>query len=180
MMGGMTLNIHPLFVHFPIAFLTLYVALEVLRFPFLSRRAWYEGAKALLLFCGVAGGVLAVQTGEMAATLFTSASGRALVHMHEEVAELSLLPFHLLALASVVRLLAASAWPQRFPAWLQRPWSVIAAVERAVFVWPLRAVLAAIGFVLLVATGALGAAIVHGPDVDPAVRFIHDLLMAGA
>ena len=33
------------------------------------------------------------------------------------------------------------------------------------------------GFVLLSITGALGAAITHGPDIDPIVQFIYNLFL---
>jgi uncharacterized membrane protein len=54
---------HPLVVHFPIAFLTLYVFLEVISQIF--KRKFLSNLTHLILLLGVIGGITAVLTGNM-------------------------------------------------------------------------------------------------------------------
>lgn len=63
------MNIHPLFVHFPIALLTVYAVAELLRFKRLTSQVWWWNVKTLLLGVGLLGGFATLQTGEIAEEL---------------------------------------------------------------------------------------------------------------
>lgn len=54
-------------------------------------------------------------------------------------------------------------------------WRVKKYVARLFFTAPIPMLTAFLGFVSLVVTGSLGAAIVHGPEIDPIVSFVYHL-----
>ena len=58
------MNLHPIFVHFPIALLTLYTLCELLRFKKIKDHpAWFY-LKAVLIICGTLGAAAALLTGD--------------------------------------------------------------------------------------------------------------------
>ncbi len=150
------LNIHPAFVHFPIAFLTLYTACEVCRISALTRQQWYTPVKAVLLFAGVITGALfTIPTGKLAEGAFEGTSTAQLVELHEQFAFSSIILYALLATLYILQMRSPT-----FMAAYRTPVLVIGSI---------------LGFLFLTTTGALGGAIVYGPDIDPAVSFIYHL-----
>src|SRR5574343_1787155 len=76
----MTYNIHPIFVHVPIAFLVIYSIIKVLPLQrWFPSVAWKHIERALLFF-GVLGAFVALSTGEVAEHL--SRPNRDLVETH--------------------------------------------------------------------------------------------------
>lgn len=168
------MNLHPLFVHFPIALLSLYALLEVLRFPMLTRQVWYEPSKALLLISGTIGAFFSLWSGEIASEVFRGTSTMVLVSTHEFFAKATTWLFLILTCSYLLRSLATT--PTLFvciPASI-RP---IFRIEQVVFRVPVRMLLAFLGFLFLLITGALGGAIVYGPETDHIVSFFYHLLL---
>lgn len=142
------INIHPAFVHFPIALLILYAIIEL--FPlyrWMPGVAW-ASMRGVLLYVGTASAILAAITGLMAAEIVGELPA---VEVHEKA-----------ALALVVLAILTSAvnyfWRNESPA------------SR----YTLKALALAI-FLMLFIVGALGASIVYGPEVDPIVSFVTGL-----
>lgn len=181
------MNIHPLFVHFPIALLMVYAVMEA-GGPILFRvlkavkkegtelaqfvaGELYKNIKAFLVIVGVAFGYTTLQTGEMAEHAMQSSSGDPemfaatnagqLVELHSTFATASIWLFTVLAVAYLFRLSWFTKYGplKKFSNIILNPW--------------IASILAIAGITLLTITGALGGAISHGQDVDPVVKFVY-------
>lgn len=163
------MNIHPLFVHFPIGILSLYVGFECLRFKFITKRAAYFEIKTVLSVIGVTSAYLAAGTGDMAEELkqITAPEQLPLIETHAMYAIATVTTFSILAgsylyesVCKVQKLRAIKKIP------------LLATLSK--YIQKFAPVLAVVGLVLITITGGLGASIVYGPDVDPFVRFIYN------
>lgn len=91
------LNIHPLFVHFPVALLTLAALLELIRFQRLLQRSYLFYTKAFLVITGTATGFAAFQTGELLEHLYDGTSTARVVELHATLASATLALFGILS-----------------------------------------------------------------------------------
>ena len=169
-------NIHPLVVHFPIALLSVYSLLEVLRIQVLTRQPWYFGNKVLLLITGTLGGAASLLTGDVAKETYIGTTVIKVVEMHEMFAQLSMLCYGILCLAYCAHIIHRSSWVTRLPQLIQKILTCLMKIK-GILTRPLCPILlSSLGFLLLCFTGALGGALVYGPEVDPIVSFIYHLL----
>ncbi len=99
------MNLHPLFVHFPIACLSIYTILEVITMfvPRLSDKLLMT--KRILLFVGAAFAFISLQTGEQAQALRGKST---LIHTHEEFAEKAYMTYVVLAVVYILQWLSTS------------------------------------------------------------------------
>lgn len=155
------MNLHPLIVHFPIALLTLYSGLEVVR-PMTKGPHW-QHARAVLVIAGTIGAYFSLASGNIAASQY-GAGAHDVLEMHERVAFLASWTYTVLAAAHLVRW----AGQARLPAGVAR-------VVAFVLDTPVAPVLAVAGFALLGLVGALGGILVYGQDFDPATKFVYGL-----
>lgn len=169
------MNVHPIFVHFPIALLVVYTLLEIVRLPIITRQQWWFGAKAVLLITGVIGGFTAFQTGEIAADAYEKTSSMPLVELHGNFALATMIVYGLLALSYLIQSGTATDLKHRLSPALSKPWMVIETINQAIFKTPVLILGAIIGMILVTIVGALGGALVYGPDVDPVVSVIYHL-----
>lgn len=147
------MNIHPAFVHFPIAFLVAYVVIECIPFErFFPTVSWNQ-IKHFLLYAGVLAMVPTIATGLIAEKIVGESP---LLNLHKLFAFLT---FGLFVLASL-NARSMQIHPER-----NQPSSHI-----------LQKILAFLGLAGLFTVGALGAAMVYGFHVDPIVSFITGLL----
>lgn len=167
------MNIHPLFVHFPIALLSLYSVIEMLRFRALMKKDYWMPLKTILLATGTAGAFLSLQTGEMAEHLLENSSQRDLVEMHSLFANAATYLYAFLAACHLVSWIGSA----NVPSSVRSAWSTAEKFATALLGSWIAPVLALIAFVLLGIVGALGGALVYGPDVDPVVRAVYDMLL---
>ncbi|MFA5997931.1 MAG: DUF2231 domain-containing protein [Candidatus Paceibacterota bacterium] len=176
------MNIHPLFVHFPIGLLVAYSVLELgaYLFPALRRQAWLFPVNAFLLFVGILAAFATLVTGDMAEELIETAGdpNGALVETHSSFAATTTLLYLVLAAAYLNRIFDRKGWftlvigTNRFLAW---GWNVKKYLAHLILDTWLLPVLALIALIGMTITGGLGAAIVYGPNVDPLVSFIYQL-----
>lgn len=175
------MNIHPLFVHFPIGLLVVYSVLEIggYFFPRLRRQSWFFSVNAFLLFSGVLAAFVALVSGGVAEDIIRDTNPNAFIlEAHSPIAGVTTFLYLVLAAAYLVRIFDRNGWGariagmNRFFAW---SWNI----KRSFWSFfldswlvPLVALLALIGMTV---TGALGAAIVYGPNADPFVSFIYHL-----
>lgn len=143
------MNIHPAFVHFPIALLTLYAIIEILPLARLIPRVQWSPIRAFLLYVGTAGALVTAITGGMAEDVVGETPA---VTTHETAAYILIGIFLLSCVLSYV-------WRREMPF---RTWTM--------------KVLALLGLIMLFVVGALGANIVYGHSVDPIVSFVTGLL----
>ena len=167
----MTYNIHPLFVHFPIALLVVYSVLTILPLPkWFPKFAWRQIRQIVLLF-GVLGAVAASSTGEIAEKLVRP--DHDLVEMHAFFAATSTWIYGVLLVGEV--LLYVNNFLQKkgmftsvipFLLW----------VEKCITHRIVTALLAFLGLLAISVTGLLGGVMVYGATADPVAPFVMNLL----
>lgn len=177
------MNLHPIFIHFPIALLSLYAFMEVIRFKKVTAQpAWFY-IKAVLSIFGVLGALLAILAGEGAeeavqAGLVTAqvADPMAVIHLHEFLAQTSTAIFILVAASYAVEWLNKSNFINRLPGkFLKTIWQFGTRIQGWITGTNFVVVLAVVGAILILTTAALGGSIVYGPDSDPIIRIIYSL-----
>lgn len=177
------MNIHPLFVHFPIALLIIYSVLEIGAHVCkrLRAQAWFAPVKTFLVLVGFFATLSALVTGGMAEESIQAGDPRTLiVAVHEPFALLTTLVYAILAGAVTVRIFDKKGWALRIigtNSFLHRIWKIKKAFAHIVLDTGLLPLLALLGLVCVSITGALGAAIVYGPEVDPIVSFVYHLFL---
>ena len=175
------MNIHPLFVHFPIGLLALYSVLEIAAWlsPRLRRQSWLFSVKAFLLFIGALGAFAALYTGGVAEDLIRHTSPNAyILKAHAPVAGATTLLYCIICAAYLVRIFDVRGWGSRIVGenkLLSALWSFKKRFWYAILNSWLLPLIALLAFVGLTVTGALGAAIVYGPNIDPLVSFVYHL-----
>lgn len=172
------MNIHPIFVHFPIALLTVYAVLELIRFEKITDQAYYFYVKACLLIIGILTSSLALQTGEMAEDA-VSRELHNLVEMHSTFANISTWIFAVLAVVYAVSWISKTEYNQKLiEGGLSKIWNLLLMIANKIMNNSfIMIILALLGLLAITMTGALGGAIVYGPDVDPIVSFFYNLVM---
>ncbi len=170
-----TLNVHPLMVHFPIAILSLYAVAELLHFRALTAREWWFNFKAILVIVGSIAALATIQTGQWIKGIFPRSSPmHQVLQLHSSMAVTTGWIFCALAVVYIFSLLNRNDFLSegkslQFLAPLGRlcNWLVKS---------PLIALIALVGLGTLILTGTLGGILVYGPDLDPATRFVYQLL----
>lgn len=175
------MNIHPLFVHFPIALFMLYSLLELIAYawPRLKQQSWLFAVKAFLLFTGVLAAFATLVTGGLAEDLVQGSNPRAfIIEVHAPFAGVTTLLYILIAGAYLVRIFDERGWGDRLVgqnAFLTRLWNFKKRFWYGVLNSWILPVMALMGLIGITITGALGAAIVYGPQIDPFVSFVYHL-----
>ncbi len=175
------MNIHPLFVHFPIGMLVAYSILSIAAaiIPTLKRQTWVAPVSHFLIFTGVLAAGAAIVTGGMAEELIEDVNPRAyIIGLHETFALATTLAYLILGASLFVRVFDQKGWGDRIVgsrAFLMRIWALKKHLAHLVLDTWLAPLLALIGLILITITGALGAAIVYGPNIDPTASLIYHL-----
>jgi uncharacterized membrane protein len=158
----MTYNIHPLFVHFPIALLLVYSFIKILPFDrWFPKVAWKDIERALLFF-GVLGAFAALLTGDTAEHLFVP--DRKTVDMHSAFATISTYMYGALLLGELLAYFNPKLLPKITLVWLRNVMTFLASLlTNRVF----SRVLALLALVAITVTGLLGGVMVYGTTADP-------------
>lgn len=157
----MNYNLHPIFVHFPIAFFLLYSLLRLFPWPKKLPTVDWHLPRIVLLIVGLLGAWLANVTGEIASDLVRP--DHALVEMHEGFAGASVNLYVVLLILELIIFFP--------PQWLdneagRRLQPLLAKVKKLLSPWLFR-FLALVGAVLIAITGLLGGVMVYGVSADP-------------
>lgn len=147
------MDLHPILVHFPVALLTVYAALECIRLKKVLEKPYWFYIKATLAIFGELGALAAYATGH-------GVRGSTLVHMHSMFATITVWLFAILSLSYLNE-------------WLKREgrWHIKFALPGFVII-----ILAILGLASVTITGGLGGAIVYGTHFDPFMAPIFKLL----
>ncbi len=167
----MTYNIHPIFVHFPIAFLIAYSLLVI--FPFrrwFPRVAW-KHIELALLFVGVLGGFAANMTGEVAEHLIRP--NHKLVETHATFALISLWAYSLLLAGEILTILSSVVIPRHNIRVLD---SLMSPIHKVLTINFITKLLAVVGLVAIAMTGLLGGVLVYGASADPLAPIVLKIL----
>ncbi len=167
----MTYNIHPLFVHFPIAFLLLYSLIRILPFERLVPSLSWRHIQQILLLAGVLGAFLSNTTGELAEHLVRPEE--ALVEMHAFFALASTWIYGLL-LGGEILFILNPYLSKKFP--LGSISTLLIKIETLLTNRTPTLVLAVLGVVAISLTGLLGGVMVYGTSADPLAPFILKIL----
>ncbi len=164
-------NIHPLFVHFPIALLFVYSIIKILPVQkWLPNIAWRDIEKLLLTF-GILGAFAALTTGETAEHIFQP--DRALVEAHSTFAALATWIYAALLIGIVIGMARLHTFFAKLPKTLQM---FLIKLEALLTHKTFSAVLAFLGLITIAVTGLLGGVMVYGADADPAARVVLKIL----
>ncbi|MDB5194354.1 MAG: hypothetical protein JWN50_368 [Parcubacteria group bacterium] len=145
------MDLHPIFVHFPVALLTIYAVLECIRFRKVLEKPYWFYVKAMFVIFGSLGSVAAYITGP-------DVHGAPLVSMHQTFATITLIIFAIIGITYLLE------WwkPSRYSLFVMRPYIIIP--------------LAILGLIAVTVTGGLGGAIVYGTHFDPFMAPIFKIL----
>jgi len=159
----MTYNIHPLFVHFPIALLFLYSIIKILPFKkWFPKVAWRDIERVLLLI-GVLGAFAALATGDTAEHLIHP--NRQLVNAHSNFGEIATWIYGGLLVGEIAAVINAQKYTYR------KSWKFISSIltflENVFCNRIFSGILAFAGFIAISITGLLGGAIAYGTTADP-------------
>ena len=162
------MNIHPIFVHFPIALFTFYALFEIIRLRILTRQTWYFYLKAVLVIAGSAMSFITITTGTMSEKFM---EGHPALEYHEFFAWTTAGVFLAIALSYLF------AWVGRERQVQSKFWQMwVGCGERIVGSrWIIA--LAILGFVCVTSAGGIGGAMVFGPDADALFKPIYNLLI---
>lgn len=156
-------NFHVILVHFPVAFLTIYGVLELLRFRKLLSLPYWFYIKATLVIIGAGASWLAVVTGGMIEESFENTPAlRSLIELHATFA-LGTATF-----ASILALLYLLSWAGRQGFMSTKSW-----VEKILNNNWVMFIAGVIILKLVTIVGALGGAIAFGQGVDPLSDLIY-------
>jgi uncharacterized membrane protein len=174
------MDLHPLFVHFPIGILILYALSELIPASVHKNITGWTNTKAFLSITGVLAALVTLVTGGIAASLVTPGSSTAqIVEVHEHMALLTTLIFFVLGGSYLIRIFEVTGdgdkIASRLGSFVVTMWHLKEKVAHWVLDTPLRPILALAGLVSITLTAGLGASMVYGPDFDPFVRIIYNI-----
>ena len=166
------MNIHPIVVHFPVALLTLWSVIEIIRpSRWLPRVSW-PSVSAVLLLVGFVSAFAALLTGDIASEGVRSG----VVETHEHFAQFTVLVYGLFVIDFVLPLVLRMLM-RALPSGLYDIVMRIARVyERLFQARSLRALLAIVALGSLTITGILGGVMVYGPTTDSLAPIVMSLL----
>ncbi len=146
-------DFHPIAVHFPVAFLTVYALAQLATLhPRVQKIAWWPPLVKFLLVVGTLGTVGAFVTGKLIELRMGGDAGR-LMETHGA--------FGFYTLVGSLAVTAATFHPRlrtRVPEWLMHAF-------------------AAVLLTLVTITGALGGALAYGTEADPIVSVVYRFLI---
>lgn len=163
---GLT-NIHPVIIHFPLAFGILYGILEIIPIKSLDKSLFTT--KAILAILSFVSIFAARQAGEVAKIAYNDERTLMLINTHQTFGDLSLYVFGIIFLIYIVQI-AGKAMPELFKNRYAK-YLVIFSSNGVV-----HATFALLGLILVSLAGVLGGIIVWGPDNDPFSKAVYSLL----
>lgn len=169
------MDFHPLIVHFPIALLVVYSLLELVRMRRLEEQEWWLMVKTVFLVIGTLGAGMALMTGDVAAEL----NGREgpLLQLHEWFAQASSFVFGILTVHYLIASARRLSIHEKFRKEAYPLFARVYAVNEQLFRPWLTVLLAVAGLIGMSIVGALGGALVYGPNADPIVSFVYNLFL---
>lgn len=162
-----SMNLHPIFVHFPVAFFSIYALLEFVRFKFVTKQPYWFYVKAVLVIVGSVASGAAILTG-----LFFSWASQdkqalePLVGRHEFFAFTTAGIFFIIALSYAV-------------AWINRDFNKLLGLGKiSTFILKPGVIipLAVLGLICVTITGGIGGIMAFGPDADPFFAIVYKIM----
>ena len=167
----MQYNLHPIFVHFPIAFLFLYSLIKLIPLTKLIPSVSWRDIERILLVCGVVGLFFATSTGEMPDSVIKV--DYSVKEAHEFAANLTGWMYGLLLAGEVIAFLNKGLIQKIRIVEIEKLFTFL---EKVFFNKFISSTLVILGFLALFVTGLLGGAMVYGESADPLVPIVFKLL----
>ena len=167
----MQYNLHPLFVHFPIALLFVYSIIRILPVSKWVPEISWKSAERVLLLVGVVGAFLALATGDTAEHLFQP--NRQLVEMHSFFATLSTWLYGALLAGEILSLVNPKFGPKIQNESIK---DVMTSLESFLCDNIFSKIVAFVALVSISVTGLLGGVMVYGLSADPVAGFVVKML----
>ncbi len=172
------IDIHPISVHFPIALLTVYTIVQLIPPRITWRVSQIFFLNCFLLLTGSFGILVARQLGdELEGTHREVAQ---LVQTHSQWATMSTALYGTLTVIYVFLILKKVEQNPQTPSIVRTIANVsqpISSLAKFLFDYYIVTFIAILGLIFITITGALGGAIVYGPDADPMVSFVTSWLV---
>lgn len=167
----MTYNIHPLFVHFPIALLFVYSIIKILPFKrWFSDVSWSQIERALLVV-GVLGAFAALATGDTAEHI--AQANYQLVDMHSTFAGVATALYVMLLVGEMLRFINPKFLPKISVSWIKK---LAVFLEKTLTNTAFSKLVALLALVAISVTGLLGGVIVYGISADPVAGIVLKIL----
>ena len=167
----MQYNLHPIFVHFPIALLVLYSVIKILPLKKWIPSINWKDIERILLLCGVLGAFAALLTGDQARAVFQPDA--ATVHMHENFADLSVWLYCSLLLGEFLEIVNPKILPKISNKTIK---NILDYVRQLLTNNVLSTIIAVLALLSVTVTGLLGGVMVYGTSADPAAAFVVKML----
>lgn len=168
----MTYNLHPLFVHFPIALLFIYSIIKILPFQKWFPKVFWKDIERVLLLIGVLGAFVALSTGEIAEELVRA--NHSLVEMHSAFASVATWLYSALLIGEIATIINARNFT--YSKTLQFISSLLKFIEKILNNQTFVKILAVLALIAISVTGLLGGVIVYGPSADPFANIVLKIL----
>lgn len=166
------MNFHPLFVHFPIAFWSIYSLMEMVQFKKIKGLPYWFYLKATALTLGTTASYVTYWSGTQIESMFYSQ----VVLVHSRVALTSLILYSILMIHYLLVWIEKDFYP-----FINKNaiWNKFFILNNNIFRDQTLVVLAFTGFILITLTGALGGIIAFGSETDPITSIVYKLLFNG-
>ncbi len=162
------MNLHVIFVHFPIAFFTIYALAEMARFDFITRQLYWFYIKAVLVIIGALSAVVTITTGLLIEDLM---EGHPALEYHEFFAWTTFGIFLAIALSY------AFAWLGKVIPVQNRFWKLAVDCGTKIVESKWIIILAMLGLISVTITGGLGGVMAFGEKSDPFFGFFYRLFI---
>lgn len=170
----MTYNLHPIFVHFPIALLFVYSLIKLLPLQKWTPQVAWKHIEQVILGIGFIGALLSLATGETAEHLLRP--NRQLVEAHSTFASLATFLYGAILAGECASLLNQTERIRIFIDKMPVIPSLLSWIERIFTHKLLSGCLALCALLALTITGLLGGVLVYGTTADPFAQSILNLL----
>jgi len=168
------MDLHPMIVHFPIALLSIYAVMELIRSKKLLRNESWLYVKVAFLILGTLGAFAALSSGEGAADSFGETP---VVEVHQFWATTTTTIFGIIAGLYVIFFIDKflSEKIPKIAKKTKKYWSIVMKIDNFLLTSFVIVLAAFTGLIAVTITGALGGAIVYGTTSDPIVAFVYGL-----
>jgi uncharacterized membrane protein len=167
------MNLHPIFVHFPIALLTIYALLE---FASIQKvRSWepWLYIKSAFLIIGTGASYLAYLTGNALESQFRHGSLAHIVELHSHWAVATMLIFTGITALYLIEIIKKTPTLSSYAEKTGMLWRVVVPIQKTFSSRFFLILFALSGLLAITVTGGLGGSIVYGQDIDPVVSLIY-------
>jgi uncharacterized membrane protein len=168
----MTYDIHPILVHFPIAFLFIYSIIKILPFKeWFPKIAWRDIERVLLVI-GILGAFASLATGDTAKDI--NRSNNQLVEAHSTFADIATWLYGALLFGEVVSVINIyiTRLDQKYSLLLK----ITFFLEKVFCNKSFSTIIAFLGLISITLTGLLGGVLVYGTSADPLASIVLKIL----